>query len=108
MRDLLAITVISFLIVMPNAVASDGFDKEACAFKGFALFGDIQIVDSFPDVRVQIVQSFPDLNVQYVESFPSNCGQWKIVTSFPDTKIQYVDSFPDVKIKIVTSFPGAP
>lgn len=90
------------------AHADENFNKEACEYDGFPLFGDIQIVDSFPDLKVQIVDSFPDLKVEVVESFPDDCGQWKFVESFPDVKIQYVDSFPDVKVKMVTSFPGWP
>lgn len=85
-----------------------GFDREACVFNGFSLYGDVQVVDSFPDLKVQIVESFPDLNVQMVESFPDECGKWKFVDGFPDIKIQYVESFPDLKIKLVSSFPGIP
>lgn len=84
------------------------FDRQACTYRDFPLYGDVQIVDSFPDIKVQIVDSFPDLKVEAVESFPDECGQWKFVDSFPDVKIQYVDSFPDIKIKMVTSFPGWP
>ncbi len=85
-----------------------GFDKDACAFDGFPLYGNIQIVDSFPDIKVQVVESFADLHVEVVTSFPNKCGQWMLVESFPDVKIQYVSSFPDLKIKMVTSFPGIP
>ncbi|GJL91066.1 hypothetical protein [Hyphococcus sp.] len=95
-------------LALPNAVQAEEFDKEACSFNGFPLYGDVQVVESFPDIKVQIVDSFPDLNVQEVTSFPDDCGQWKFVTSFPDVKIQYVTSFPDIKIKMVTSFPGWP
>ena len=70
------------------------------------LFGKIQIVKSFPDVKVQVVDSFPDLKVQVVKSFPDKPGKWQFVDSFPDYKVQYVDSFPDLKIKFVKSFPG--
>jgi hypothetical protein len=79
-----------------------------CTLKGFALKGDIQIVDSFPDIKVQIVTSFPDLRVQRVDSFPDECGKWRFVESFPDIKVQFVDSFPDLKIEYVESFPGLP
>lgn len=79
-----------------------------CSLKGFALHGSVQIVDSFPDLKVQIVDSFPDLKVQVVDSFPDECGKWKFVDSFPDFKIQYVDSFPDLKVQFVESFPGLP
>jgi hypothetical protein len=78
-----------------------------CSFDGIELKGDVEIVDSFPDVKVQIVDSFADLHVQMTDSFADGCGEWKIVDSFPDFKVQYVDSFPDVTIKVVDSFPGA-
>ena len=70
------------------------------------LFGKIQVVKSFPDVKVQVVNSFPDLKVQVVKSFPDKPGKWQFVDSFPDYKVQYVDSFADVKVKFVKSFPG--
>jgi len=90
------------------AHADDRIDQEACAFDGFPLYGDIEVAESFPDLKVQIVDSFPDLKVEIVESFPDDCGQWRYVESFPDVKIQFVDSFPDIKIQLVTSFPGWP
>ena len=89
-----------------GAAGSKGLDKDACTYKGFPLYGDIQVVESFPDIKVQIVESFADLHVETVTSFPNDCGKWKFVKSFPDVKIQYVSSFPDIKIKKVTSFPG--
>jgi hypothetical protein len=70
------------------------------------LYGKIQWVDSFPDVKVQEVTSFPDIKVQIVSSFPDGAGKWQIVSSFPDYKVQRVSSFPDYKIQYVTSFPG--
>lgn len=78
----------------------------SCMFKNFKLYGNVQVVESFPDIKVQIVESFPDLKVKQVESFPDQCGKWKFVTSFPDFKVQFVTSFPDIKIKYVESFPG--
>ena len=70
------------------------------------LFGKIQIVKSFPDVKIQVVNSFPDLKVQVVNSFPDKPGKWQFVDSFPDYKVQYVDSFPDIKVQFVKAFPG--
>ena len=86
----------------------EGFGRDACTWNGYPLYGDVEIVDSFPDIKVEIVNSFPDLKVELVDSFPDDCGQWKIVDSFPDVKIQYVTSFPDVKVQFVDSFPGWP
>jgi len=82
--------------------------KDDCTFNGYKLYGKIQFVDSFPDIKVQVVDSFPDLEVKIVDSFPDNCGEWQIVDSFPDLKVQIVDSFADLKIKYVESFPGIP
>lgn len=83
-------------------------DLNSCSFNGIDLWGDVQVVDSFPDIQVGVVDSFPDLNVEIVDSFPDDCGQWRLVESSPDFTIEYVDSFPDIEIEFVTSFPGLP
>ena len=92
------------LLAMP-AHAGDLTD---CTFNGINLWGDVQVVDSFPDIQVRIVDSFPDLNVEFVESFPDACGRWQMVDSFPDFTIEFVESFPDIEISVVESFPGLP
>lgn len=97
-----------FNLVFINAQDSTKIISSQCTLKGFPLYGKIQVVDSFPDIKVQIVESFPDLKVKIVESFPDDCGEWKFVESFLDVKIQFVNSFPDIKIKFVESFPGIP
>ncbi len=97
-----------FVALSARAAADEGFNPDACAYNGLPLHGDIQVVESFPDIKVQIVESFPDLKVERVGSFPDDCGQWRFVDSFPDIKIQYVDSFPDLKVQFVESFPGVP
>jgi len=94
------------LALCVGAPDAQAFSKESCSFKGKRLWGKVQVVNSFPDIKVQIVSSFPDVKVQKVTSFPDSCGKWQFVTSFPDIKIQFVTSFPDVKIQYVTSFPG--
>lgn len=77
-----------------------------CTFNGYKLYGRIQFVESFPDIKVQVVASFPDLKVKIVSAFPDDCGEWQIVNSFPDLKVKIVDAFPDIKIKYVDAFPG--
>jgi hypothetical protein len=79
-----------------------------CTFEGHKLFGKIQVVDAFPDVKVMVVSAFPDLKVKMVSAFPDHCGEWQPVDSFPDTKVKFVDAFPDVKIQVVDAFPGVP
>lgn len=81
-------------------------ELDGCRWNGIDLWGDVQVVESFPDIKVKIVTSFPDLNVKVVESFPDSCGKWRFVESFPDFKIQFVESFPDLEIEYVDSFPG--
>ena len=104
-----AVAVAAVLIAGVSITAWAGsVSKGSCTFNGKKLYGKIQIVTSFPDVKVQEVTSFPDVKVQKVTSFPDTCGKWQIVTSFPDTKVQIVTSFPDVKVQYVTSFPGVP
>lgn len=77
-----------------------------CEWKGIKLYGKVQFVTSFPDIKIEYVESFPDIKVKFVTSFPDDCGEWQVVESFPDFKVQIVESFPDIKVKIVDSFPG--
>ena len=69
--------------------------SSSCTYKGIPLYGNVKIVESFPDIKVKVVENFPD-----------SCGEWKYVESFPDFKIKFVTSFPDLKIKYVDSFQG--
>lgn len=77
-----------------------------CSWNNINLYGKVQIVDAFPDIKVQIVDAFPDIKVKWVESFPNDCGKWQKVDAFPDFKIQLVDAFPDIKVQNVDAFPG--
>ena len=69
---------------------NEDIDPETCKYKDFKMYGKIEILESFPDVKVQVVESFPDLKVKVVESFPDDCKVWKFVDSFQDLKIQFV------------------
>ena len=98
--------ILSLLLFSFIPTKSQQADKVDCNCKGHRLYGRVQIVDSFPDLKVQIVTSFPDLKVLTVDSNPARCGEWKMVDKFPDLKIQIVNSFPDLKIQFVKTFPG--
>lgn len=111
----LALAALTIVVMGSHAQAqntrvdgSKNLDAASCSLNGIPLYGKVQIVNSFPDLKVQNVTSFPDLKVQWVESFPDQCGKWQEVHSFPDFTIQYVDSFPDLTIEEVSSFPGLP
>lgn len=79
-----------------------------CTFNGKQLWGKVQFVTAFPDIKVQVVSSFPDVKVQKVTAFADSCGKWQEVDAFPDIKARIVSSFPDVTIQYVDSFPGVP
>jgi len=70
------------------------------------LYGKIEFVDAFPDVKVEVVSAFADIKVEKVNAFADGPGKWEIVTAFPDFKVQVVDAFPDYKIEYVQAFPG--
>ena len=106
MRHTLLPVVLSVLFLLGAASGASAWDD--CRMNGKAMYGKVQVVESFADFKVQVVNSFPDLDVQKVTSFPDACGQWQFVNSFPDFTIQYVESFPDLKIRFVDHFPGRP
>jgi len=89
-----------------NNSVSTGHENTDCTFNGYKLYGRIQFVESFPDIKVQVVSAFPDLKVKIVDAFPDNCGEWQIVDAFPDLKVKMVNAFPDIKIQYVDAFPG--
>ena len=105
---MVALFAASLLLAVWAAPARSGAVSSSCRYKGIQLYGKVQVVDSFPDLKVEKVSSFPDLNVQQVSSFPNSCGQWQMVSSFPDFTVQWVSSFPDLKVQLVDSFPGVP
>lgn len=100
--------MIVFAAAALTALTDPGEIAEDCTLEDAALFGRVQVVDSFPDFKVAVVDSFPDLKVKPVSSFPDACGEWRFVDSFPDFTVQFVDSFPDFTIEFVESFPGLP
>lgn len=87
-------------------------DKDVCTItdkesgKTFNLYGNIEIVESFPDICVKIVDSFEDLDVKIVNDTPSRCCEFRKVDSFRDIRVKIVTSFPDITVKLVDSFPG--
>ena len=102
----LKISVVFVFLTLVPVLPTDKIDKNNCAYKGFRLWGKIQFVKSFPDLKIKIVQSFPDLKVKMVSNFADSCGKWQNVENFPDLKVQIVNLFPDITIQYVDSFPG--
>lgn len=93
----------------PTSDQDASFEREdmvGCYFNGIPLWGEVQVVDAFPDIEVRVVDAFPDLDVEIVDAFPDDCGEWEFVDAFPDFTIQFVDAFPDLEIEYVDAFPG--
>ncbi len=94
-----------FVIDKKNCTITNKDSKET-----FNLYGNIEIVESFPDIRVKIVDSFEDLDVKKITTYypntPESCGEFREVKSFPDIRVKIVTSSPDITVKIVDSFPG--
>ncbi|MBQ3619656.1 MAG: hypothetical protein II939_16040 [Bacteroidales bacterium] len=85
-------------------------NKEECTItkdgKTFHLYGKIQFVDNWPDIKIQIVDNWPDIKVKIVDNWPDSCGKFQVVDSWPDLKVQIVDNWADIKVKIVDNWPG--
>ena len=94
------------LLAVPVSARADGKVGKSCTLNGKHLWGKIQVVKAFPDLKVQVVRAFPDLKVQKVTAFADGCGKWQFVDAFPDLKVQFVDAFPDLKVEFVSAFPG--
>jgi hypothetical protein len=105
-RILCCTLTLAGLLALPVSARADGKVNKACTLNGKRLWGKIQVVKAFPDLKVQVVRAFPDLKVQKVTAFADGCGKWQFVDAFPDLKIQFVDAFPDLKVEFVSAFPG--
>ena len=81
-------------------------NEKPCELNGFKLYGRVEFVDAFPDLRIEYVTVFSDIDVEFVSAFADSCGKWEEVDSFPDLKVQVVTSFADLKVRKVTVFPG--
>jgi hypothetical protein len=86
--------LLRFDVAPPTKAQAFGVALEACQSAHAAgkpekckLFGKIQLVESFGDVKVEVVESFPDIKVQKVTAFADDPGEWEMVEHFPDFKV---------------------
>jgi hypothetical protein len=63
----------------PVLANSPKIDRLSCTYAGKPLYGRVQIVTSFPDIKVSTVSSLEDLKVQVVTASPDRCGKWQFV-----------------------------
>ncbi len=99
-------TALAMLLLVTSFSCLAGAVDSSCSYNGIRLYGKVQFVSAFPDIKIQYVDAFPDLKVKMVSTFPDSCGEWQEVSAFPDFKVQVVSAFPDIKVKKVSSFPG--
>jgi hypothetical protein len=72
------------LLIFHSGLSNKKVEYPACTFNGIKLYGKVQFVENFPDIKIQFV------------------------TAFPDIKVEFVDVFPDIKVQVVDVFPGKP
>lgn len=94
------------LVILNLLMVFEPIDDD-CSCKDIKLYGKVEIVESFGDIKVEVVDEFADLNVEIVDAFPTSCGKWEIVDSFGDFKVEFVEQFGDIKVKFITGgYPG--
>ena len=79
-------------------------DKNACTItredgKTFPLYGNVEIVDHSPDLRVEIVDHITDIYVRPHHN-THDCREYRIVDHSPDVRIEIVDHSPDLTVEI--------
>ena len=63
------------LLFAHGAAAREAIDPASCTLRGHKLYGKIQVVNAFPDLKVRVVTAFPQLKVKKVDAFPDRCGE---------------------------------
>lgn len=71
------------------------------------LYGKIEVVDHFEDVKVEKVEHHEDLKVSWVDNFSDEPGKWEKVEHHEDYKVKFVDHHEDLKVKFVDHFAGS-
>lgn len=101
----LVLLLAAVVFLAPTARAGN-VERATCSVNGKNLWGKVQVVDAFADLKVRVVDGHADLKVQKVDAFANSCGKWRFVSAFPDLKVQFVDAFADLTIEYVDAFPG--
>ena len=83
-KSLIIAYVLGLLLSFKVGSSSTKLKVESCTYNDISLYGKVQFVNSFPDLKIQYVDNFPDLKVKMVNNFPDRCGEWQVVESLPD------------------------
>jgi hypothetical protein len=86
--------------ILPNPVSKN------CMYKGKKLSGRIELVDTFPDIRVRVVKSNPHLRVQKMKANTARCGEWEIVKFPPSLRVMIDQVHGEIDIQYVNFSPG--
>ncbi|MGB3691569.1 MAG: hypothetical protein WA865_08520 [Spirulinaceae cyanobacterium] len=98
--------LVNFAFVEASLADFNPIDRFNCSYGGKRLYGKVQIVENFPDVKVKVVAADADLMVKQVQIFPSRCGEWQIVDAFADLRVKFVESSPDFTVQFVYNSSG--
>ena len=92
------IIIILLLFVSPQS--------DNCEYNGHQLYGRIEFVNDFEDIRIKVVDEFADLDVKKVSSNADRCGEWQVVEDLPDLRVKIVTSGEDLRVRFVDEFEG--
>lgn len=105
-RWMVLLCLVASWVALPEPARAAAIDWDACTCGRRPLFGRVQMVNAFPDLKIKIVEVLPDLRVVRVRGLASRCGEWEIVTTQPALKVQVVDAFEDLRVQFVEVMPG--
>lgn len=94
------ILIIILLLFISPAQSDD------CVINGYKLYGRIEFVTEFEDIRVKLVDEFADLDVKKVNYTADQCGEWQVVEDLPELKVKIVNSGEDIRVRFVNEFEG--
>lgn len=99
---------ITLLTLIGNTSILSSEIKTNCIYKNKKLYGRIQFVDTFPDIRIRIVTSKPNLRVVKKQSNAIQCGEWQIVNFAPSIRIMIDQKHGEIDVQYVDFSPGVP
>ncbi len=97
----LSVSLLTLVAFVSEAVPQNAPQVRSGAPQAQQVFGRIQVVDHFPDVRVRVVQGIADMEVRVVDAFPNRQGRWQFVDHFPDFRVQFVQHHADFTVRLV-------
>lgn len=97
----LSVSLLSLMAFVSEAMPQNMPPSRSGTPQPQQVFGRIQVVDHFPDVRVRVVRGIADMEVRVVDALPNRQGRWQFVDHFPDFRVQFVQHHADFTVRLV-------